>query len=115
MMDVTAFGLTDVVSITLDNASYEVDYKAGDLPQGRVLIPNTASVSVIAWCISSGKFSSGSTETKFRLSLSFLRQATPISETRRGFFWRKRNFGYIAGSRFYARSPRPKKMSVASL
>ena len=29
MMNVTAFGLTDVVSISLDNASYEANYKAG--------------------------------------------------------------------------------------
>jgi uncharacterized protein DUF3800 len=33
MRDVTAFGLTDVVALTLDNASYEADYKAGDLPR----------------------------------------------------------------------------------
>jgi hypothetical protein len=33
MRDVTAFGLTDVVALTLDNASYEADYKAGSLPR----------------------------------------------------------------------------------
>jgi Protein of unknown function (DUF3800) len=33
MRDVTAFGLTDVVAITLNNASYEADYKAGDVPR----------------------------------------------------------------------------------
>jgi hypothetical protein len=29
MRDVTAFGLTDVVALTLDNASYEADYYLG--------------------------------------------------------------------------------------
>jgi hypothetical protein len=28
-----AFGLTDVVALTLNNASYDADYKAGDLPR----------------------------------------------------------------------------------
>ncbi len=29
----SSFGLTDVVALTLDNASYEADYKAGELPR----------------------------------------------------------------------------------
>jgi len=33
MQRVVSFGLTDVVSLTLDNASYEADYKSGDLPR----------------------------------------------------------------------------------
>jgi hypothetical protein len=30
---ISGSGLTDIVALTLDNASYEVDYKAGDLPR----------------------------------------------------------------------------------
>jgi Protein of unknown function (DUF3800) len=33
MRDITARGLTDVVAVTLDNASFEADYKAGELPR----------------------------------------------------------------------------------
>lgn len=33
MMKVTAYDLTDVVSLTLDNESYETDYKSGDWPR----------------------------------------------------------------------------------
>jgi hypothetical protein len=33
MQQVTSFGLTDIVALTLNNASYEADYKAGELPR----------------------------------------------------------------------------------
>jgi hypothetical protein len=33
MRDISAFGLTDIVALTLDNASFEVDYRAGELPR----------------------------------------------------------------------------------
>jgi hypothetical protein len=33
MQQVTSFGLTDIVALTLNNTSYEADYKAGDLPR----------------------------------------------------------------------------------
>jgi hypothetical protein len=33
MRDISALGLTDIVALTLDNASYEADYRAGDLPR----------------------------------------------------------------------------------
>jgi hypothetical protein len=49
MMDVTAFGLSDVVSITLDNASYEVDYKAGVLP--RRARPDTKYGLCFRYCV----------------------------------------------------------------
>jgi hypothetical protein len=33
MQKISSFGLTDIAALTLDNASYEADYKAGDLPR----------------------------------------------------------------------------------